>query len=71
MCTQNCKQWAMAMAMTKIKSEWSPITINSQANTIAKATAKMKEEGCKAVFTMQGSSSRLHGKISLDEAKLP
>lgn len=72
------QQWAVAMtramAVTKIKPEWSPITTNNQANTIAKATAaqrRKEEEGCKAVITMQGSPSRLHGKICLDEAKLP
>lgn len=30
-----------------------------------------EEEGCSAVATVQGTSSRLHGKISLDEAELP
>lgn len=38
----------------------------------AKASQRWREEeGCPAVTTMQGSSSRLQGKISLDEAQLP
>lgn len=57
MCTQSCKQWAMAMTVTTTKPEWSPIGTNNEANAPVKATAsqrKREEEDCPAVPQCRG-----------------